>query len=354
MAIGFVQAVSGHATSSTGITLPALTVAGGDGLVAIVTSSGGAGQVRGIADTQSNVWSKAVSDGNGATVEIEIWYALNCASGATTVTVSVSSAQNINAAVSEWSGMAASAALDLVGAAATGNSTAPVTGSITIANAVDLIVGGAAEASGPGVSGGPSNGFVSIVNVAQGPTLMAAYLAPNAAGSYATGWTTSTAHPWAGVLAAFKAGGATAISADAVSAADSGSAAMTAPQVTAGTAAARGAHSSAHAAIEAIANAASGCAHAVRAVGAATLNAAGLAGETRVSTSAEDLVAAGLAADTAASSSAVALAGSLTPPPPVIGIGIAVELADAISPIDVSLAAAASPIDVELARVMEL
>src|SRR5487761_261093 len=131
MGIGFVQATSGHASSSSSIVLPALTVAAGDALVAIVTCGGSAGEISGIRDTQSNVWSKAAADANGTTVEIELWYALSCAGGATTVTVSLSSTMNINAAVAEWSGMAASAALELAGAAASGNSAAPATGGIT-------------------------------------------------------------------------------------------------------------------------------------------------------------------------------------------------------------------------------
>ena len=383
--------------------LPALTVAAGDALVAIVTCGGSAGEISGIRDTQSNVWSKAAADANGTTVEIELWYALNCAGGATTVTVSLSSTMNINAAVAEWSGMAASAALELVGAAATGNSAAPATGGITIANGGDLVVGGAGESSAETVSSGPNNGFIPIVNIAQGPTLMAAYLTPGAVGTYATGWTTSTAHPWVGVLAAFKAAAGTQISAGAASAAGASGGAGAAMQASTAVAAGRDAQSGVRAAMRAItisasaARASGGAQAALRAAGArisaGAASAAGASGGARAAMraiaavisagayatgalmaaatwvagtavgisgsadAARDQIAAAVAAGATAPGAALAtnvsIAAALSPTP-VVGIGIAIDLADAVSPIEVSLALAVAPVDVELTQVMEL
>lgn len=358
--------------------LPALTVAAGNALVAIVTCGGSASEISGIRDTQSNVWSKAAADANGTTVEIELWYALNCAGGATMVTVSLSSTMNINVAVAEWSGMAASAALELVGAAATGNSAAPATGGITIANGGDLVVGGAGESSAETVSSGPNNGFIPIVNIAQGPTLMAAYLTPGAVGTYATGWTTSTAHPWVGVLAAFKAAAGTQISAGAASAAGASGGAGAAMQASTAVAAGRDAQSGVRAAMRAItisasaARASGGARAAMRAIAAvisagayatgalmaaATWVAGTAVGISGSADAARDQIAAAVAAGATAPGAALAtnvsIAAALSPTP-VVGIGIAIDLADAVSPIEVSLALAVAPVDVELTQVMEL
>lgn len=209
-------------TSSSGVAANAVTlgtsVVAGHALVAaltISTTSYWPGDANGstIASSPANTWSccpaTPIQDTVSNTVENQICYAVNVASGSTTVTVTLHSAEAQTMNVSEWSGVVTSSAQDVCGTGANSANTATATmstGSI-VTNVNDLII---ASATSQASSNSPTlnaAGFTGLTGIGTGGnTGMYAYRIA-AAGSY-TGptWTlgSSATSMYAGELLALK------------------------------------------------------------------------------------------------------------------------------------------------------
>lgn len=123
--------------------------------------------VTGVTDTKGNTYTAAGAPLNwfGTTYRMQVWIALNVAATATTNTVTMafsSSSATICAAIAEFSGIATSSALDGY-AAAIGTAATASSGTITSANATNLIFGFGMD--GNAVSGAGS-GFTFIATPA--------------------------------------------------------------------------------------------------------------------------------------------------------------------------------------------
>jgi len=207
VAIAFVQQTTAAAKSVTALAFPAITAAAGNALFVLVGVKSATVSISSITDNLGNTWTQ-VALRTGTSTREYIYYALNVAGGSTTVTVnfsaSVTAAQNL----SEFSGIATSSALDVAGAGAQADaSTSPATGSVTTANANDLVIGGAGQVSVETVLTGPSNSFAGLSKAnttggsgASNITQLSAYRIVTATGTFSTAWTVNNAQDWAGIM----------------------------------------------------------------------------------------------------------------------------------------------------------
>lgn len=194
-----------NATWSTGTSYPVVmssTPASGDVLVLLAACSDLTnGVVTGI--TQTGVtWHKAV--GSNVNQAVDIWYG-EVGSGATsTVTVNLAGAPSVfsRASVSEWSGVALSSELDVLGtASSSGINSTLSTASVTPAAGNNSLLLAVVRKSGTFQSG-PTNGFSALSTVNTGWQF--AYLvATSTAGSYSTTWTYSTSGGYDAEIATF-------------------------------------------------------------------------------------------------------------------------------------------------------
>jgi hypothetical protein len=91
--------------------------------------------------------------------------------------------------VSEFSGVAASNALDVAPAGNSGVSATPTAPTAVTNNAHDLIVAAAADESLAATTAGPTNSFVALTEAANTNKIVPAYRIVTATGSYGTSWT---------------------------------------------------------------------------------------------------------------------------------------------------------------------
>lgn len=138
MAIAYVQSAGNAGTS----------VAFGAGNTAgnlLVFAYGGGGAVTGLSDTRGNTWTRAVWQTDaGISLAAEIWYAMNCAAGANTVTRTGGFGSFEYLMVAEYSGLALSSALDKTASANYGGllGNPPTSGATsTTVEADELLIG---------------------------------------------------------------------------------------------------------------------------------------------------------------------------------------------------------------------
>lgn len=144
MAYAHVQNNRGSSTTdpATGVAFPSNNTAG-NLLVAVVTIASNTVTVAGITDTASNTWQVAKQQAGGtAQTNVEIWYAMNCAGTANTVTVDLSGTANSSVWIVEFSGGLTAAALDQVNGAYNNNQTSNQTGAATPTGSNGLAVCG--------------------------------------------------------------------------------------------------------------------------------------------------------------------------------------------------------------------
>ena len=152
--------------------------------------------------------TQAVTVQIGIEENLYIYYGTNSSGGTKTVTINGTS-DNWVLEVSEWSGLANSGTLDVTGSA-TGTGTSPSSGNVTTTNANDLLIAFETDFSGAPPSAGPTNSFTALNSGSLNQPHNPAYRIVSATGTYNTGWTIGS-NSWGGVIAAFKAGGGTAI-----------------------------------------------------------------------------------------------------------------------------------------------
>jgi hypothetical protein len=178
----------------------------GDALVAaIAVQAGTTTSVSSVTDSAGNAWSRAALGFlPGSSTRVELWYSTGAAATAG-LNVTLSAPDLASANVSEWSGVAASGALEAAGGQGNAASTSASTPAITTANADDLVVGAfnfpravTSTLATPGFSS--LNDFT--VSTVRG---RAAHRIASAAGSYSAGWSLSGSSPSGAAIAAFKA-----------------------------------------------------------------------------------------------------------------------------------------------------
>lgn len=223
MAIAFVQKTAKFSSASgSSVAAAALTVTAGNMLVVTVTTWNNSGShTVTVADDKGNTWNSAVSvedsSGTGDASKATIYYAMNCAAGSTTVTVSSSLGSTaFEGNVSEFSGLLTASALDVTANSphnSGGTSCTPTTG--TTAQADELVVGVMAVNSADTTCNisDPPSGYTSIgVNQDSNATIghEGCYKIVSATGTQSATWSfDATTGGDVGVLATFKAAAVT-------------------------------------------------------------------------------------------------------------------------------------------------
>jgi len=132
-------------------------------------------------------WVRGSSSGSHSVAEI--WYGLNSSGSGTAVTVTYSDASGSGGVnVSEFAGVATSAALDVAPAGNSGISATPATPSAVTTHANDLILAAGADISVASTVGGPSNSFTPLAESANSNKIIPAYRTVSAIGTYSTSW----------------------------------------------------------------------------------------------------------------------------------------------------------------------
>ena len=163
-------------------------------LICIFRSSTGAT----VSDSQGNSWHAAIAQSNGTIRELGIWYALNCKSGANTVTVTGSffSAQ----VIAEYSGVATASALGTTNSAIGSGSGSYNSGTVTSTRSA-LFIGGVENETANYLTDTPSGGL-SDVTSAFGNVFLSELIATGSSTNSAKG-TLSTSVNWAAGVAIF-------------------------------------------------------------------------------------------------------------------------------------------------------
>src|SRR5262249_20724310 len=196
------------AATSVSVTYAAAQTQGNLNVVVVGWNSG-TSSIASVSDTKGNAYQRAIGPTTGAgSFSQSIYYASNIASaaaGANTVTVAFSPAAPFpDVRILEYSGIAASAALDAA-ASGTGNSSTSSTAALTTTGANDLLVAGNYVAT---VTNGPGTGFTSrLISSPDGDIVEDRVVAT--AGSYSAAAPLGGAGGWVMQMAAFRtAGGA--------------------------------------------------------------------------------------------------------------------------------------------------
>ncbi|MCW3004887.1 MAG: metallophosphoesterase [Conexibacter sp.] len=202
--IALVRSASASTASGTSMSVPITTTAGNALVASVALGAGSTSAVSGITDSAGGSWTKGpVGFLAGSSTRTELWYRTGApAVGSVTVTLTTAKAAAVT--VSEFSGIAATGALDASAATSSASSTTAATPPITTTNATDLVVG-AINYAGSGTSTLSAPGFTSLPD-ASAPTVngRAAYVVTTAAGSWTAGWTLSRAAGSGGVILALK------------------------------------------------------------------------------------------------------------------------------------------------------
>jgi hypothetical protein len=198
------QATGGTPASTTGFTIPMSSTAGDALVAAIAVQAGTTTSVSSVTDSAGNPWTRGpVGFLSGSNTRVEIWYSTGTAPVAS-VTAQLSAADLASANVSEWSGVAATGAVDSFAGQGNASSTTARTPSITTSNPKDLVVG-AINFPMSVASTLASAGFTSLddfsVSTVKG---RAAYRVLSATGSNSIAWTLSGSSTSGGAILALK------------------------------------------------------------------------------------------------------------------------------------------------------
>ena len=164
-------------------------------LICIFRSSTGAT----VSDSQGNSWHAAIAQSNVSDRDIElgIWYALNCKSGANTVTVTGAFLVQV---IAEYSGVATASALGTTNSATGGVSASYNSGTVTSTRSA-LFIGGVENESANSITDTPSGGLSDVTN-GDGNVFLSELIATGSATNSAKG-TLSASVNWAAGVAIF-------------------------------------------------------------------------------------------------------------------------------------------------------
>ena len=150
-----------------------------------------------VSDSQGNSWHAAIAQSNGTIRELGIWYALNCKSGANTVTVTGAFLVQV---IAEYSGVATASALGTTNSATGGVSGSYNSGTVTSTRSA-LFIGGVENESANSITDTPSGGL-SDVTSAFGNVFLSELIATGSSTNSAKG-TLSASVNWAAGVAIF-------------------------------------------------------------------------------------------------------------------------------------------------------
>jgi hypothetical protein len=135
------QATAGASTAAQSLSVPLASGAGHALVAAIAVQAGTTTSVTSVTDSAGNAWVKGpVGLLSGSNTRIEIWRATG-ASPVAGVTVNLSAPDVVSANVSEWSGVAATQAVDGLAGQGNASGTTAQTPSIATGNADDIVIG---------------------------------------------------------------------------------------------------------------------------------------------------------------------------------------------------------------------
>src|SRR3989441_6975511 len=204
---GFVQGTDTSGTSASPSISSASTVLNHSLLVACAGWTTTTVTLNTVTSSPSNTWNSTTDVSNSGNVRIQCYYAMNAASGTTTVTFNFSASVSWEIAMHEYSGVATTSALDQQNGA-TGNSSSPSSGSVTPSVNGELIFGWTANSFGV-------NSYTAGTGFTQRQSDLAFYASEDqvqgTAGAISATWAQggSTAQ-WAAKVLAFKAAGGAA------------------------------------------------------------------------------------------------------------------------------------------------
>ena len=150
-----------------------------------------------VSDSKGNSWHAAIAQSNGTIRELGIWYALNCKSGANTVTVTGAFLVQV---IAEYSGVATASALGTTNSATGGVSASYNSGTVTSTRSA-LFIGGVENESFNYLTDTPSGGL-SDVTSAFGNVFLSELIATGSSTNSAKG-TLSASVNWAAGVAIF-------------------------------------------------------------------------------------------------------------------------------------------------------
>lgn len=150
-----------------------------------------------VSDSKGNSWHAAIAQSNGTIRELGIWYALNCKSGANTVTVTGAFLVQV---IAEYSGVATASALGTTNSATGGVSASYNSGTVTSTRSA-LFIGGVENESANSITDTPSGGL-SDVTSAFGNVFLSELIATGSSTNSAKG-TLSASVNWAAGVAIF-------------------------------------------------------------------------------------------------------------------------------------------------------
>lgn len=191
-----VQRASDSLASGTtlSVTMPAapaigheLVMVGGSNIASLASITGGSAN-----------WTRAA--GSTAYPNIEIWFGV--ADGTATVTITAIGTTGLTLALSEWSGLATVAPLDMA-TAASGTTSPASAGTITTTHAPDLVIFGAADYL-VNTFGTPTGGTWTMLDTTMSSSMQSVwYEVATSPGAY-QGQVSETVHMWDAAIAAFR------------------------------------------------------------------------------------------------------------------------------------------------------
>ena len=153
-----------------------------------------------VSDSKGNSWHAAIAQSNGPVRELGIWYALNCKSGANTVTVTGSGSYFSAQVIAEYSGVATASALGTTNSASGSGSGSYNSGTVTSTRSA-LFIGGVENESANYLTDTPSGGLSDVTN-GDGNVFLSELIATGSSTNSAKG-TLSASVNWAAGVAIF-------------------------------------------------------------------------------------------------------------------------------------------------------
>jgi polyvinyl alcohol dehydrogenase (cytochrome) len=194
--ISLVQETTEHGGSVSELALGSITVSQGDLLVAHATVSGSGIGISSVSDNLGNPWTRVSMPCVNRTLDNEFWYTTNAAGGSTVVTLGLSSknSSGISMNLSEWRGTLPTWSHDADSSCGSANSSILATDSVNTTGSNDLVLAGCSQVGFPVLSGGPTNGFATLISGGTGPFELIGYTISNGSnGPFQTSWTTAFA-----------------------------------------------------------------------------------------------------------------------------------------------------------------
>lgn len=211
MAIAHVQSTAHQGTGASVAKAFASNVTAGNAIIVGVTSFSAALNAGSCTDSLGNTYTRLAAPAVDGSVQTTIYYAMNIAGGACTVTITPGDSGDVSLVISEFSGLATSSMADQ-SATGTPNSTTPATAATGTTAQADELVYGVGGHSGAAATISPGGTFTQAAeneSVALMP-ISGEYKIVSAVATYTADWTLSAARTWVCMVGTFKAAGVAA------------------------------------------------------------------------------------------------------------------------------------------------